>query len=139
MGPGETEFRGVVEIVPGRANDFVIPLHGPGEEDPPGQRGDAGGIDGAPRVTVTLLLPREVDGRQVQWSAIRLDRTMQDVEFAMHDYMGSYTTDFAPGRYEITGFGGDFDLKGVIEVAAGGQSQFVIRCRGKRGSRKARA
>lgn len=44
MGPGETEFRGVVEIVPGQPNDFVIPLVGGGEaeQNPPGQRGDAG-------------------------------------------------------------------------------------------------
>ena len=43
-GPGETEFRGVVEIVPGQPNDFVIPLVGGGEaeQNPPGQRGDAG-------------------------------------------------------------------------------------------------
>jgi hypothetical protein len=128
MGPGETEFRGVVEIVPGQDNDFVIPLVGGGEDEqnPPGQRGDAGGIDGAPRVTVTLLLPRDVDGRQVQWSAIRRDQVMQDVEFAMHDYVGSLTTDFAPGRYEITGDGGDFGVQGEITIAAGGQREFVI-------------
>ena len=48
-GPGETEFRGVVEIVPGQANDFVIPLVGSGEaeQNPPGQRGDAGSSGGS--------------------------------------------------------------------------------------------
>ena len=127
MGPGETEFRGMVEIVPGQANDFVIPLVGGGEaeQNPPDQRGDAGPLDPMNQ-RVTLMLPRDVEGSQVQWSAIRLDRTMQDVEFAMNDYMGSFTTEFAPGRYEITGDGGDFDLKGEIEVAAGGPTSFVI-------------
>lgn len=49
VGPGETEFRGVVEIVPGQANDFVIPLVGGGEaeQNPPGQRGDAGSSGGS--------------------------------------------------------------------------------------------
>jgi hypothetical protein len=127
-GPGETEFRGVVEVLPGQANDFVIPLSGGGEEDrnPPEQRGDAGPVEGDLRKTVTLLLPREVEDRPVQWSAIRLDKVMNDVEFAMNDYRGGFTTDLAIGRYEITGSGEDFELKGEIDVAAGGQSSFVV-------------
>lgn len=56
-GPGEVEFRGVVEVVPGRANDFVIPVFGPGEENPrPGeQRGDA--VPGDPMNAVIALSP----------------------------------------------------------------------------------
>lgn len=128
MGPGEVEFRGVVEIVPGQPNDFVIPLVGGGEEEqnPAEQRGDADPASAELPVRVTLMLPREAEGRQVQWSAIRLDRLMQDVEFAMNDYMGSYTTAFAPGRYDVQGDGEDFVLKGEIEVAVGGQTNFVI-------------
>ncbi|WP_256376582.1 VWA domain-containing protein [Stappia sp. TSB10GB4] len=128
MGPGETEFRGVVEIVPGQPNDFVIPLVGGGEaeQNPPGQRGDAGPVEGEPRMAVTLLLPDQVEGKVVQWSAIRLDKVMQDVEFAMNDYMGSYTADLAPGRYRIDGAGQGFDLEGEITVTSGGQSRFVI-------------
>lgn len=124
MGPGEVEFRGVVEIIPGQINDFVIPLVGGGEEDqnPPEQRGDLGGE----RITVTLKLPPEQRDMLVQWSAIRLDKVMMDVEFAMNDRMGDYSTDFAPGRYEITGHGGDFILEGEIEVAASGTREFVI-------------
>ena len=127
MGPGETEFRGVVEIVPGQANDFVIPLVGGGEaeQNPPGQRGDAGPLDPMSKM-VTLILPPEVEGRQVQWSAIRLDRGMQDVEFAMNDPMGDLTTAFADGRYEITGAGAGFTLKGEITVEPGGRTSFVI-------------
>ncbi|MEO3388950.1 VWA domain-containing protein [Mesorhizobium sp. CAU 1741] len=124
MGPGEVEFRGVVEIFAGRANDFVIPLVGGGEEEqnPPQQRGDLD--DG--RIVVTLKLPPEQRDMVVQWSAVRLDRVMMDVEFAMNDRIGDYSTDFAPGRYEITGHGADFILEGEIEVAASGARQFVI-------------
>lgn len=123
-GPGEVEFRGVVEIVPGQANDFVIPLIGGGEEEQnsPDQRGELG--DGS--IVVTLKLPPEQRDMLVQWSAIRLDKVMMDVEFAMNDRLGDYSTDFAPGRYEITGHGGDFILEGEIEVAASGTREFVI-------------
>ena len=33
MGPGEVEFRAVVEIVPGQVNDFVIPVVSGGDEE----------------------------------------------------------------------------------------------------------
>jgi hypothetical protein len=124
MGPGEVEFRGVVEILPGQANDFVIPLIGGGEEEqnPPEQRGDLS--DG--RITVTLQLPPEQRDMRVQWSAIRIDQVMMDVEFAMNDRLGDYSTDFAPGRYAITGHGGDFVLEGEIDVASSGTREFVI-------------
>lgn len=126
--PGETEFRGVVEIVPGQANDFVIPLVGGGEaeQNPPDQRSDAGPVDGGLRMAVTLMLPREVEDRQVQWSAIRRDRAAQDVAFAMNEFRGATTVDLAPGTYEVRGDGEDFIVSGEIAVAAGGQTVFVI-------------
>jgi|GEM_PF-1499115 hypothetical protein len=124
MGPGEVEFRGIVEILPGQANDFVIPLVGGGEEEqnPPDQRGELS--DG--RIVVTLKLPPEQRDTRVQWSAIRLDEVMMDVEFAMNDRLGDYSTDFATGRYGISGHGGDFVLEAEIEVSAGGPREFVI-------------
>ncbi|MBN9023411.1 MAG: VWA domain-containing protein, partial [Rhizobiales bacterium] len=127
MGPGEVEFRGVVEIVPGQANDFVIPVFGPGDEDPAptDHRSDAGPADPMNRM-VTLMLPREVEGRRVQWSAVRRDRVMQDVAFAMSELRGDFTTEFADGRYEITGAGDGFAVKGEITVEPGGQTRFVI-------------
>lgn len=126
-GPGEVEFRGVVEIVPGQANDFVISVFGPGEEDPqPGDRRGAAVPADPMNKMITLMLPPEFEGRQVQWSAIRVDRIMFDVEFAMNDYMGDFTTEFAPGRYEITGAGDGFELKGEIAVEPDGQTNFVI-------------
>lgn len=108
---------GIAPVNPGPTENGASAQEQPAKDD---------AASSATEVKATFTVAQAFQSLQLQWSAIPLESRLPQDAWAPSDYATSMSGLFLPGRYRVTGDGGDMQFLGDVEITAEGPNVFEI-------------